>query len=731
MILNRAKYQYSTCINSLKSKLVGALNLPDLILLIIYILILIFLFRNLDFAKMWAYGDLNPSSIKFMISQAFYAWNDEGLGLPNVVQNHINILISIILAYVTGEIQAQKIYIILIFIITYITMFYVAKQLLNLSGLLSFISAILYSINPFTVRLFVDGFIGELTLYAVTPLVFYFYIKYLNTFKSIYILFIALLYPFYGNLYTTFWVLTLLILSITIAYFIFISKQNIWHIIKGIILLLILFILLLLPTLIEHYYAYSGKDENIKNIIIADVKWNYKDATLIHLLRYAGDHGSAQSYLGYNSINYFTWIGMLFEIFVVISLLLLKKINNDIKLVVVSSWISLLISITIIETIRSNPELATSSLILGMLRSPVKLMQIIALNLTILAIITLKYIYEKFEKHIISKVIITIILVLLIFLYNLPAMDGKYGLSLRDDFYLVDEKLYMLPHILKQYDQNYENKRILFMPFDYDTLIKLRSVLLNYFGIRPALYSNTTKIEQIYNSLISMDQNIRDCYLKLFNVKFIIINMNFKSPFEWYYETMREKGVFVFQQWGAFFIGGNISQLSTLYLLDNNTKIVYEDSSFIIFQTKFNVSKFYILYELNHNNNTKLDKLCSNIHPVSFNQESPTKYTVNLTSDRPFILIFAESYNPMWVAEIYKDNKIVQVVRAQPFDSLINNFSIETTGNLTINIYFALQNIFEKALASSLATYILIVLISLQYALKEICQRRHKETLLA
>ena len=70
------------------------------------------------------------------------------------------------------------------------------------------------------------------------------------------------------------------------------------------------------------------------------------------------------------------------------------------------------------------------------------------------------------------------------------------------------------------------------------------------------------------------------------------------------------------------------------------------------------------------------------------------------------MLSFAEAYDPLWEARIYKDGKLVEKVKSIPLYSVINGFWINETGNLTIIIRYTPQDWFELGLKISALTFI-------------------------
>ena len=88
---------------------------------------------------------------------------------------------------------------------------------------------------------------------------------------------------------------------------------------------------------------------------------------------------------------------------------------------------------------------------------------------------------------------------------------------------------------------------------------------------------------------------------------------------------------------------------------------------------------------------------------------NPTLWNVKISAFKPFMLCFAESYDPLWEARIYKNGKKVKVAKSIPLYSVINGFWIDETGELEIVIRYKPQDWFELGLAISAMTFTLCI----------------------
>ena len=85
---------------------------------------------------------------------------------------------------------------------------------------------------------------------------------------------------------------------------------------------------------------------------------------------------------------------------------------------------------------------------------------------------------------------------------------------------------------------------------------------------------------------------------------------------------------------------------------------------------------------------------------------NPTLWKVKVNAQKPFMLSFAEAYDPLWEARIYKNGKKIKTVRSLPLYAVINGFWIDETGDLDIVIRYKPQDWFEIGLAISALTFL-------------------------
>jgi len=94
---------------------------------------------------------------------------------------------------------------------------------------------------------------------------------------------------------------------------------------------------------------------------------------------------------------------------------------------------------------------------------------------------------------------------------------------------------------------------------------------------------------------------------------------------------------------------------------------------------------------------------------LHYERIDPTLWKARVVAKKPFLLVFAEAYDSLWEARVYKDGKLVERARSIPVYGVINGFWINETGNLTIVIRYVPQDWFELGLKISTTTFTLCI----------------------
>jgi hypothetical protein len=94
---------------------------------------------------------------------------------------------------------------------------------------------------------------------------------------------------------------------------------------------------------------------------------------------------------------------------------------------------------------------------------------------------------------------------------------------------------------------------------------------------------------------------------------------------------------------------------------------------------------------------------------ISSEKNNPTQWNAKIDAKTPFILSFAEGYDPRWEAVVYKDGKVVEVSKSIPLYSAMNGFPIDSVGDLDVVIRYTPQQWFNLGLMLSLVAFVSIV----------------------
>lgn len=119
-----------------------------------------------------------------------------------------------------------------------------------------------------------------------------------------------------------------------------------------------------------------------------------------------------------------------------------------------------------------------------------------------------------------------------------------------------------------------------------------------------------------------------------------------------------------------------------------------------------------LLYSLHDGENIQLDDLFESNPPSAianvtrYEQINPSQYNVQVESAEPFLLIFSDTYHPMWKAYV-GDLEMAHVVAY----SFVNGFFINKTGQFTITLCFTGQIYADLGLRISAVTLVMAVAI--------------------
>jgi hypothetical protein len=594
---------------------------------LLLILIFSFLYRNLDFSKMWAFGDLMafPTDLNLMSEVIFYSWKEEGIGLPNSSQFNY-FVVMLLSSAIFGNFVAQKLLFLAILPISFFIFYYFLRNF-NFKFEVSFLGALLYSINPVTISSFEAGGIRELMTFAIFPLFILYLWKLVveEKFTLKYLAILAVLALFLFNIYVTFWYGLIILPGLLL-----IGLRKNAKRFSRLLPIFVIVALILFPTILVLSGPYRGISmEEIS--FKSHVEYCYSDTSFQNLIRLAGNTGSAQreEALNYNTLNYYTTLGYILSFVALSSLFFIRKGGNkkeDVNktLLIFVASICLVILIGILLTIRGNPGLIDFNPVISSLRNPVKLMYPLVFCFSLLFSYGTEEIFHKFSKKKFPKKIIILFLIFIILFYNYPALDGTLGLEkTRGNQYVVGDKYSKLPKILEKLDTNYKEYRFLFLPWEYCSNLRIRSELPNYFGTPLGAQIegiNILKVKEILDSICYNSSNKRDG-LSLFNVRYIIVDKTFKGYYKvekWYKNIREDYKSSVYYSHNSYWLTGDTAYFYAIFIDDSNFELVYEDDDFAIFRNNNAIPKVYS-YAEDTNLATSLDTPVANF---SFEQVS-------------------------------------------------------------------------------------------------------------
>jgi len=143
-------------------------------------------------------------------------------------------------------------------------------------------------------------------------------------------------------------------------------------------------------------------------------------------------------------------------------------------------------------------------------------------------------------------------------------------------------------------------------------------------------------------------------------------------------------------------------ELGTVYLERGNHRLTMNSEGKIDFDA-------LVLYSTENEEAVSLENLFRGDQPlpaVNYERLSPCKYKVHIKTNKPFFLVFSDSYHPLWKA--YVDKKEVSPVVA---DYLANAFFIDKTGEFDVPLYFTGQSYTELGLKIASVTLIAVLLL--------------------
>lgn len=573
---------------------------------IIVLLLLTLLVRKLNLLDMWTFADLYPypDNLNHKIEGLSNIWSNEGFG--GLISPMFSIIrFSVILQLIFPPAIAQKIMIFLPFVVGYLSFFMFMRHF-KFSITSSYITSLVYIINPTILSLFLVGEVGSMMTLAIFPLVIISLNKFLFLKEKINLKYLVVLVIIFflliWNLYYVFWLGVF-----SFLFLIFLNFRNLKNkrycyyknLFFKIVLLIFIIFLINLPSVIILSLVNNQKSSN-EITISSQALYSYEDATFLNLIRLAGNKGSPQvkGYLDYNLLNKFTIFGIILSLFIFIPLFIKWK-RKKMRLYYPAA-ISFLLIIILIFVVKNIPSVIDMFL-LGTLRNPSKLMVTLSFFFALLVSISIQTIIQTYKK---IKVPILLIFLLLLILYNYPFLQGDLGINkMKGSVYIpndytIEEKYYDLKQFLDSSDNKFSEFDIFYFPWERFSRNKITKIIPNYFGVGSGLSSFTNSGNGFNDLYQILEENPKDKanILSFFNIKYIIIDKKFESM---YSSTNKQSGFKVkCDNLNFCWYLGDQNLFYNHLKIDKNFDLIYENDNFSIFSNTV-LQKPQKIYDVN------------------------------------------------------------------------------------------------------------------------------------
>ncbi len=564
-------------------------------ILVVAFLFLWILTHKLELSRMWAYGDLIafPSTNNVFLDWSFFSWNQDGMGFISFKPFNYYLSAFVVSNFI-GSTLAQKLFLFFPLPLSFFTFFLFSRKT-NLKLAPAILGAFVYAINPITIAEIVSGSV-TLIVYSVFPLIFLLLHRLLWLRKPGYVDAVLLGVTSFAvfNVHAAFWYLTLVLPLLFFA--VFQAGFNIKQLGK-LLIPLSMAAFILLPNLIG--YVGIGSNTSVSTSYLSDASYCYSDSSIGNIIRLSGNRGSAQAaeYLGYNVLTLQTALGyVIFAIGLLAFMPLIRKTGREQKdngRLFYPLAVGAVLIVGLILLVKAYPGLVDLNPVLSSLRNPVKLMYPFAFVLCFFFALgseqLFKMIKSKFKPC--FSVMIAIVLIVLISLYNLPALDGSLGLNkTRGNGYYIEDKYSELPSIFNQLNASNTDYRVLFLPWEYSELLKVSSQEANYFGI--ALGSGTTSktdwLKQSFEIAVSQSSPDRSRLLGLYSVKFVVIDKTYDEP-----NTKTPAEPNIYSSYDSYWIAGNPQYFYKIFDADKNFNLKFEDNDFAVFENTQAINPLY------------------------------------------------------------------------------------------------------------------------------------------
>ena len=555
--------------------------------------ILTYLVARNVFSQPLVLGDtpwVNHQSPNIIVQYIFNMWTPAAYG-DNTPKPQSYIMLYLF-AKTAATLQNMAIYNLLMHTslpLSFLTFYYYSRKFCN-NTWARILGATLYLINPVTIALFIAGQLMWILVFL--PLSMNYFIDLLeeqkiqNTLKTT--MFTSL----------TIWALPsiafILFLSLIVTTLTYVAlAKNKKDYAKKLLTQLAIYCLLLILCFAPYIYStisyIQSPNFSVGSSVLLDFQYTYHEATIPNLLRLAGNGGSPQIQLDYNSSsNLSNEAGYIIPLFALLSLLWIKSSDKKRRIIATLTLLCFaLLSATFLR-FASNSELKwiiTDIMLTWTLRNPFKIQILILVAVTPLFAFTVEKISLSSMKFLQQKnfkmAIITIILIFLavshIYLYNSFAFNGYMGIDKYPgtDQATPDETLTQIVNDSLTWGDS-ANFRGIILPFDHKT--ELYVEYSNMF-LYPSRLGQNSNIANMISNALSEGVNFENL-LRLLSVKYVYINNKWEDT-----------GFFIIQPQNPQSILAALNKTGEAAKASEYSKIVLENALPTIY-----VSQYPILY---------------------------------------------------------------------------------------------------------------------------------------
>jgi len=638
---------------------------------------------------------------------------------------------------------------------------------------LAIISGLFYSLNLFScIITAMDFFL--LIPYILTPWIIYYFFKYVTLRRSKYLVIVSFLISLFGiapNPPTV--IISLIIVLWIILTFKYVYGWKFKELVSGGIKVSFLSFLLsfwwILPIIIYGHYFMDQLTKTLHmELFYSGI------STFLNVFYLSGYWELFAVYYNMKVFYFSNILWNLRPLLIILSALIvlgafvyyyLTK-NRKEKIILISSFILFIIGLLLAQGYNQTSiirniyyYLVTNSPFFGTFRDNYKWVAILAFSYSIFipyAYLGYKSLLNRISNNQkVAKFLSSIVIILFLLASSFPVWTGTlfnhYFKGIPNELYKVSEflnkqikedygKIMIMPGAWLPYYQwaYYFTNRPIFLSFISD-----RSVLVYRYGGESPLswYGRELVDDMLYKRFFELNISV----LKDLGIKYILIDKTLDTRLglaalptsdlgriEEYLESKEFKLIYnnsdylvyklpdalssvIYVPYKVYCIRDNLSTDDKFKLINNldirKVAIVTADIDTLcnnaISNNGWNVTNVSDILSLNL---TYLIKENDNTILLKYEKINPTLWKVYVNASKPFLLVFAESYDPLWEARVYKDGKLVEKVKAIPVYGVINGFWINQTGNLTVVIRYVPQDWFELGLKISITTFAILLI---------------------